>query len=67
MSLRICFWLSVAVCLSISAWAQTPAASYDLIIYTPGNPTPQTRNVLATAVQCNQPTGAGNTTNPTTW
>jgi hypothetical protein len=67
MLLRMCLVL-LAVCLSTAAWAQTVAVSYDLIIYTPGSPTPQTRNVLASGVACDQaPPTATTMTNPTTW
>lgn len=56
------------VCLSTSVWAQTVAVSYDLIIYTPGSPNAQTRNVLASGVACDQaPPTTMSTVNPTTW
>jgi hypothetical protein len=57
----------LAVFLAAPVFAQTPPVSYDLIIYTPGSATAQTRNVLATAVQCNQPVPTTTNANPTTW
>jgi len=58
----------LAVCLATPALAQTVAVSYDLVIYTPGSPTAQTRNVLASGVACDQaaPTTMV-TVNPTSW
>lgn len=58
----------MALCvLAVPAWAQIVPVSYDLTIYTPGNPIAHTRNVLASAVQCDQPAPVGTNVNPDTW
>lgn len=65
---RLLFAVAAALLLlSVPADAQTAAASYDLIIYVPASPISQTRNVLASAVQCDQPTPTGTNINPNTW
>jgi len=66
--MRLLLFAVVSFCLlAIPVYAQTVPVSYDLTIYTPGSPVAQTRNVLASAVQCDQPTPIGTNVNPTTW
>lgn len=57
-----------AVLLASSVWAQTPAVSYDLNVYTAGATVPSTRVVMASAVTCDLAVFAGgDSVNPTTW
>ena len=54
------------LCLRVPAYAQTPAASFDLTIYPATGPA-QTRTVAEAAVLCAQPAPTGTTVNPNAW